>query len=54
VTTTIADADAGFSLYPRQVAIQVRPNTINGQQMVNDAATLESYNKGALTPGCGR
>ena len=36
----------------RQAANMVELNTTNGQRMVNDAATLESYNKGALTPGC--
>jgi hypothetical protein len=30
----------------------VKTNTIAGQQMVNDATTLESYNNGLLTPGC--
>jgi hypothetical protein len=25
----------------------------NGQRMVNDAATLENFNRGILTPGCG-
>jgi hypothetical protein len=25
----------------------------NRQRMVNDAATLENFNRGILTPGCG-
>src|SRR6266498_5264157 len=25
----------------------------NGQRIVNDAATLENFNRGILTPGCG-
>jgi len=53
VTSTIADADAVLSLYTGKLPYRVRPNSTNGQRMVNDAATLESYNKGALTPGCG-
>jgi len=52
VTTTIADADAVLSLYTGKLPYGVRTNSTNGQRMVNDAATLESYNKGALTPGC--
>ena len=53
VTSTIADADAVLSLYPGTLPYRVRPNSTNGQRMVNDAATLESFNKGLLTPGCG-
>ncbi len=53
VTSTIADADAVLSFYPGKLPYRVRPNTTNGQRMVNDAATLESYDNGALTPGCG-
>ena len=53
VTTTIADADAVLSLYTGKLPYRVRTNTTNGQRMVNDAATLESFNKGTLTPGCG-
>jgi hypothetical protein len=26
----------------------------NGQRMVNDPGTLENFNRGILTPGCGR
>ena len=42
VTSTIADADAVLSLYTGKLLYRVRPNTTNGQRMVNDAATLES------------
>jgi hypothetical protein len=42
VTSTIADADAVFSLQPSKLPYRVRTNTTNGQRMVNDAATLES------------
>jgi hypothetical protein len=53
VTSTIADADAVLSLYTGKLPYRVRPNTTNGQRMVNDGATLDSYNNGNLTPGCG-
>jgi hypothetical protein len=53
VTSTIADADAVLSLYTGKLPYRVRTNTTNGQRMVHDAATLESFNKGTLTPGCG-
>ena len=53
VTSTIADADAVLSLYTGKLPYRVRTNTTNGRRMVNDAATLESYNNGLLTPGCG-
>lgn len=53
VTSTIAAADAVLSLYPGKLPYGVRTNSTNGRRMVNAAATLESYNEGALTPGCG-
>ena len=53
MTSTIADADAVLSLYTGKLPYRVRTNTTNGQRMVYDAATLESYNNGVLTPGCG-
>jgi hypothetical protein len=53
VNSTIADAEAALSLYPGKLPYNVRTNTTNGQRMVNDAATLESFNNGLLTPGCG-
>ena len=52
VPSTITDADAALSLYPGTLPYRVRPNTTNGQRMVNDGAILESFNKGMLTPGC--
>ena len=47
------DADDVLSLYISKLPYIVRPNTTNGQRMVNDAATLESYNNGLLTADCG-
>jgi len=51
VTSMIADAV--LSLYTGKVPYRLRPNTTNGQRMVHDGATLESYNNGNLTPSCG-
>lgn len=53
VTSTITHADSVLSGYSGKLPYKVRTNTTNGRGMVNDAATLESYNKGALTLGCG-
>jgi hypothetical protein len=53
VASTIADADSVLSLQPGKMPYRVKPNTTNGQQMVNDAATLSNYNSGLLTSGCG-
>jgi len=53
VTSTITDADAVLSLYTGKLPYRVRTNSTNGHRMVNDATTLESFNKGALTAGCG-
>jgi hypothetical protein len=46
-------ADAVLSLYGGKLPYRVRTNSTNGQRMVNDAATLDSFNRGMLTPGCG-
>ena len=53
VNSTIADADAVLSLYTGMLPYRVRPNTTNGQRMVNDASVLANYNNGLLTTGCG-
>jgi len=50
VTSMIADAV--LSLYTGKLPYRLRPNTTNGQRMVHDGATLESYNNGNLTPSC--
>jgi len=52
VSSTITHADAVLSLYPGSLPDRVKTNMTNGQRMVNDAATLESFNKGLLTAGC--
>ena len=53
VTSTITHADSVLSGYCGKLTYKIRTNTTNGRGMVNDAATLESYNKDALTLGCG-
>ena len=52
VTSAIADANAVLSLYSGKLPYRVRPNSTNGQRMVNDANVLGNYNNGLLTPGC--
>jgi hypothetical protein len=53
VSSTIMDADAVLSLYTGTLSYGVRPNTANGQRMINDANVLTDYNKGVLRAGCG-
>jgi len=53
VTGAIAEANVVLALYTGRLPYRVSPNSTNGHRMVNDAATLESYNKSTLTPGCG-
>ena len=53
VTGTIIDADSLLSGYGGALPYHVKPSTPTGHAMVNDAAILESFNKGFLTPGCG-
>jgi len=52
-SSTITHADSLLSGYSGKLPYKVRTSTANGQAMVNDAATLESFNNGALTAGCG-
>ena len=52
VPVTINDADSLLSGFSGMLPYHVKPSTMTAQQMVNDAATLESFNKGLLTPGC--
>jgi hypothetical protein len=52
VPATISDADSLLSGFSGMLPYHVKPSTTTGQQMVNDAATLESFNKGFLTPVC--
>jgi hypothetical protein len=49
----IADTDAVLFLCPGKLPYRVRTNSPDGQVMINDAATLERFNKAFLTAGCG-
>ena len=52
VSDTITDADGLLSAFTGNLPYHVRPSSATGQMMVIDAATLNSYNNGALTPDC--
>jgi len=52
VSATIADADSLLSGFAGQLPYHVRPSSPTGQAIVSDAATLDSYNNGQLTPDC--
>ncbi len=53
VNSTIINAGSLLSGFGGMLPYHVKPSTMTGQAMVNDAAILESFNKGFLTPGCG-
>jgi len=53
VTGAIAEANVVLALYSGKLPYRVRTNSTNGHRMVSDAATLESFSKDTLTPGCG-
>jgi hypothetical protein len=52
VSATITDADSLLSGFAGTLPYHVRPSSPTGQAMVADAATLDSYNSGQLTPDC--
>jgi hypothetical protein len=51
VSATVADVRTLIGAGP--VPEGIAPSSATGQQMVADAATLNAYNSGALTPNCG-
>ena len=53
VTSTITHADFLLSSFSGKLPYKVKPSTSTGQAMVNDATTLNDYNNGLLTSGCG-
>jgi hypothetical protein len=53
VPSTITHADIVLGGFNGKLPYKVKTSSANGQAMVDDAATLESYNNGLLTPGCG-
>jgi hypothetical protein len=52
VSATIADADSLLSGFAGKLPYHVRPSSATGQAMVGDAAILDTYNNGQLTPDC--
>jgi len=52
ISPTISDADHLLSGFAGKLPYHVRPSSATGQAMVQDANVLDSYNNGALTPGC--
>jgi hypothetical protein len=52
VTVTITDADSLLSGFSGKLPYHVDPSSTTGQLMVSDAAVLDIYNNGQLTPNC--
>ena len=52
ISSTITHADSLLSMFSGKLPYNVKPSSIIGQMMVNDANTLDNYNNGLLTPGC--
>ena len=53
VPSTITHADSVLSGFSGKLPYNVSPSSPNGQAMVTDATTLDNYNNGLLTSGCG-
>jgi hypothetical protein len=51
-STAIAEADALLARFPGALPYQVRPHSRLGRAMFEQAAALEAYNDGTLTPFC--
>jgi hypothetical protein len=52
ISSTLVDADTLLSQYSGKLPYGVDRSSENGHAMIEDATTLEDYNKGRLTPGC--
>jgi hypothetical protein len=52
VPDTITNADFLLSGFSGKLPYHVKPSSMTGQGMVNDATVLNNYNNGALTEGC--
>jgi len=50
ISSTITHADSLLSMFSGKLPYNVKPSSIIGQMMVNDANTLDNYNNGLLTP----
>ena len=53
VHSTITHADSVLSGFSGKLPYNVKSSSPNGQAMVTDATTLDNYNDGLLTSGCG-
>jgi hypothetical protein len=53
VPSTITHADSLLSGFSGELPYNVKPSSPNGQAMVTDATTLDNFNNGVLTSGCG-
>jgi hypothetical protein len=53
VPSTITHADSVLSGFNGKLPYNVKSSSPNGQAMVTDATTLDNYNNGLLTSGCG-
>jgi len=53
VPSTITHADSVLSGFSGKLPYNVKSSSPNGQAMVTDARTLDNYNNGLLTSGCG-
>ena len=52
ISSRIAAADALLSGFTGKLPYGVKPPSVTGQAMVNNANTLNNYNNGQLTPNC--
>jgi hypothetical protein len=52
IVATVQDANALLSTFSGKLPYNVTPSSATGQAMVNDAAVLDNYNDGLLTPSC--
>jgi hypothetical protein len=54
IASTITHADSLLAMFSGKLPHHVAPSSSIGQMMVSDGNTLDNYNNGRLTPGCGR
>lgn len=52
ISATVAHADSLLSEFSGKLPYRVKTSSPTGQAMVNDAAVLDDYNNGRLTPAC--
>jgi hypothetical protein len=52
ISGTLANADTLLSGFTGKLPYKVKTSSATGQAMVNNAAILDDYNNGSLTPSC--